>query len=311
MNRYLTSFSVPGRNDCIEFLQTEIATRPELQSAFYRLKLKIWNDSEMYPFGFFESQKTFSFDALTILYGNNGCGKSTILNLIAASLKLPRRSDTNTSPFFNLFCENLCKISTHSDFDDIGRLAEIITSDDVFKHILALRERNKTITKERDKAINYIFDLKAAHSRYVPPHQANSLEECIERDKIYSQIKKSSSYYVRQHSSHNLRNHSNGESALEFFTSVIKDDGLYLLDEPENSLSPSFQMQLIDYLMCSMKLGCQFVIATHSPFLLGIPSAKIYNLDDPEMPVVKWNELENIQIYYNFFRQHEKELSGK
>jgi len=313
MNRYLTSFSVPGRNDCIELLQTEIATRPELQSAFYRLKLKIWNDSEMYPFGFFESQKTFSFDGLTILYGNNGCGKSTILNLIAASLKLPRRSDTNTSPFFNLFCENLCKTSTHSDFDDIGRLAEIITSDDVFKHILALRERNKTITKERDKAINYIFDLKAAHSRgdYVPPHQANSLEECIERDKIYSQIKKSSSYYVRQHSSHNLRNHSNGESALEFFTSVIKDDGLYLLDEPENSLSPSFQMQLIDYLMCSMKLGCQFVIATHSPFLLGIPGAKIYNLDDPEMPVVKWNELENIQIYYNFFRKHEKELSGK
>ena len=114
---------------------------------------------------------------------------------------------------------------------------------------------------------------------------------------------------MRKHSSHNMRNHSNGESALEFFTSVIKDDGLYLLDEPENSLSPSFQIQLIEYLRCSLKLGCQFVIATHSPFLLGIPGAKIYNLDDPEMPVVKWNELENIQIYYQFFKQHEEELS--
>ena len=307
MGVYLTSYSVPGKEECREFLEYHV---PKEQS--YRVKLNIWDDNERYPFDFFEKTKKFIFDNLTIFYGNNGCGKSTILNLIASSLKLQRRSDVNTSPFFSLFCDNLCKVSTHSDFDDIGRQAEIITSDDVFKHILLLRERNKTITKERDSAIDYIFEFKAAHSRgdYVPPHQANSIDECIERSQLYRQLKQSSSYYVRKHSSHNMRNHSNGESALEFFTSVIKDDGLYLLDEPENSLSPSFQIQLIEYLRCSLKLGCQFVIATHSPFLLGIPGAKIYNLDDPEMPVVKWNELENIQIYYQFFKQHEQELSG-
>ena len=306
MGVYLTSYSVPGKEECREFLEYHV---PKEQS--YRVKLNIWDDNERYPFDFFEKTKKFIFDNLTIFYGNNGCGKSTILNLIASSLKLQRRSDVNTSPFFSLFCDNLCKVSTHSDFDDIGRQAEIITSDDVFKHILLLRERNKTITKERDSAIDYIFEFKAAHSRgdYVPPHQANSIDECIERSQLYRQLKQSSSYYVRKHSSHNMRNHSNGESALEFFTSVIKDDGLYLLDEPENSLSPSFQIQLIEYLRCSLKLGCQFVIATHSPFLLGIPGAKIYNLDDPEMPVVKWNELENIQIYYQFFKQHEEELS--
>ena len=307
MGVYLTSYSVPGKEECREFLEYHV---PKEQS--YRVKLNIWDDNERYPFDFFEKTKKFTFDNLTIFYGNNGCGKSTILNLIASSLKLQRRSDVNTSPFFNLFCDNLCKVSTHSDFDDIGRQAEIITSDDVFKHILLLRERNKTITKERNSAIDYIFEFKAAHSRgdYVPPHQANSIDECIERSQLYRQLKQSSSYYVRKHSSHNMRNHSNGESALEFFTSVIKDDGLYLLDEPENSLSPSFQIQLIKYLRCSLKLGCQFVIATHSPFLLGIPGAKIYNLDDPEMPVVKWSELENIQIYYQFFKQHEEELSG-
>ena len=307
MGVYLTSYSVPGKEECREFLEYRV---PKEQS--YRVKLNIWDDNERYPFDFFEKTKKFIFDNLTIFYGNNGCGKSTILNLIASSLKLQRRSDVNTSPFFSLFCDNLCKVSTHSDFDDIGRQAEIITSDDVFKHILLLRERNKTITKERDSAIDYIFEFKAAHSRgdYVPPHQANSIDECIERSQLYRQLKQSSSYYVRKHSSHNMRNHSNGESALEFFTSVIKDDGLYLLDEPENSLSPSFQIQLREYLRCSLKLGCQFVIATHSPFLLGIPGAKIYNLDDPEMPVVKWSELENIQIYYQFFKQHEQELSG-
>lgn len=310
MGQYLTRYSVPGHEECIDFLQEGVKELPD--DLPYRIALKVWDENEMFPFCFFEKQKTFTFDNLTIFYGNNGCGKSTILNLIAASLKLQRRSDMNMSPFFSVFCDYLCKISTHSNFDDIGRQAEIITSDDVFKHILLLRERNKAISKERDKAIDYIFEFKAAHSRgeYVPPHQANSLDECIERNKLYRQLKQSSSYYVKQHSSHNMRNHSNGESALEFFTSVIKDDGLYLLDEPENSLSPSFQMHLIEYLLCSLKLGCQFVIATHSPFLLGIPGAKIYNLDEPEMPVVKWNELENIQIYYQFFKQHDKELSN-
>lgn len=308
MSRYLSTFSIPGKQECADFIWDALVVRC-LQLA-PRYHLNTWKSDETYPFMLFEESKTFEFESLTIFYGNNGCEKSTMLNLIAASLQLKRHSDINTSPFFDLVRERLCKIGMTSDFDDIGRQAEIITSDDVFKHVQQLRGLNKEISKERDKSIDYIFSLKALAAKgEYQPKPANNREECIARFKEIDALRHTSSHYVRNHSRHNLRNRSNGESALEFFTSCIKDEGLYLLDEPENSLSPSFQIKLIEYLQYSLRLGCQFVIATHSPLLLGMPGARIYNFDDPTFPITDWRDLENIRIYYSFFKEHECEFT--
>lgn len=52
----------------------------------------------------------------------------------------------------------------------------------------------------------------------------------------------------------------------------------------------------------------QFIIATHSPFLLSIRGAKIYDLDEDPVYVKQWTELENVRAYYNFFKLHEKEF---
>ena len=72
----------------------------------------------------------------------------------------------------------------------------------------------------------------------------------------------------------NVREHSNGESALKYFTEKIEDNGLYLLDEPENSLSPERQLDLKKYIEDAARFfSCQFIIATHSPFLLSIKKA--------------------------------------
>lgn len=56
-------------------------------------------------------------------------------------------------------------------------------------------------------------------------------------------------------------------------------------------------------------LGCQFIIATHSPFMLGTLNAKIYNLDTKEYDVVKWSELENVRYFYDFFKKHKEEFT--
>jgi predicted ATPase len=53
---------------------------------------------------------------------------------------------------------------------------------------------------------------------------------------------------------------------------------------------------------------CQFVIATHSPFLLGIRGAKIYDLDSSGVPVRPWTALENVREYYNFFNARKGEF---
>lgn len=49
-------------------------------------------------------------------------------------------------------------------------------------------------------------------------------------------------------------------------------------------------------------LGCQFIVATHSPFMLGTLNAKIYNLDTPDYCVCEWNELENVRYFYRFLK---------
>ena len=107
----------------------------------------------------------------------------------------------------------------------------------------------------------------------------------------------------------NVREHSNGESAFLYFTNKIKDNGLYLLDEPENSLSPEKQQELAAFLENSARFfGCQLIIATHSPFLLAMKGAKIYDLDEDPVDVKRWTELTNVRAYYEFFKKHEKEF---
>lgn len=107
----------------------------------------------------------------------------------------------------------------------------------------------------------------------------------------------------------NVRGYSNGESAFLYFTEKIEKNGLYLLDEPENSLSPMRQMELMRFIEDSARFfGCQFIISTHSPFLLAMNGAKIYDLDENPVQVKKWTELDNVRTYYEFFNKHKGEF---
>lgn len=58
-------------------------------------------------------------------------------------------------------------------------------------------------------------------------------------------------------------------------------------------------------------LECQFIIATHSPFMLGTLNAKIYNLDTKEYDVTKWSDLDNVRYFYNFFKNMKMNLKSK
>ena len=93
---------------------------------------------------------------------------------------------------------------------------------------------------------------------------------------------------------------------MQILEDTIKPDTLYLLDEPEVSLSPQNQVKLAQEInKMSRYLGVQFIIATHSPFMLGILDVKIYNLDTLDYKVQKWSELENVKYFYEFFKIRE------
>jgi predicted ATPase len=121
--------------------------------------------------------------------------------------------------------------------------------------------------------------------------------------------RKTQSRFVRSELMDNVREFSNGESAFIYFTEKIGENGLYLLDEPENSLSPKRQMELMSFLEESARFfGCQFIISTHSPFLLSMRGARIYNLDNNPVSNERWTDLENVRAYYDFFKIHENEF---
>lgn len=54
--------------------------------------------------------------------------------------------------------------------------------------------------------------------------------------------------------------------------------------------------------------GCQFIVSTHSPFLLSMRGAKIYDMDENPVDVKMWTQLENVRRYYEFFRKHGSEF---
>lgn len=239
------------------------------------------------------------FEPVTILYGGNGSGKTTALNILAEKLGLKRDSLYNRSNFFEDYvklCD--CQYDRRPSGD-----SRIITSDDVFDFMLDLRRLNQGIDRRREELFEEYLDAK--YSQF----QLRSLEDYDQLRKVNLARRKSQSQFVRGALMDNVREHSNGESAFLYFTEKIKEDGLYLLDEPENSLSPERQQELVRFLEDSARFfRCQFVISTHSPFILSMRGAKIYDLDERPVDVKRWTELPNVRAYYTFFKKHETEF---
>ena len=254
-----------------------------------------------YPFQILSRRnlRMLDFEPVTILYGGNGSGKTTALNVIGETLGLRRDTLYNRSNFFETYTK-LCSFETHQPVPGRSR---IITSDDVFDFMLNLRSLNEGIDQKREGMFEEYLENKYAH------FQMRSLEDYEQLKKVVLARSKTQSKYVRANLMDNVREHSNGESAFLYFSEKIQENGLYLLDEPENSLSPGRQQELLRFLEDSARFfGCQFVIATHSPFLLSMRGAKIYDLDEDPVDVKRWTELGNVRAYFEFFKDHEREF---
>lgn len=268
----------------------------------FRLSVKRTCYDTLYPFGIL-SQKglgELTFEPITILYGGNGSGKTTALNVIAEKLALARDALYNRSSFF----EDYCALCYYERKGCLPRGSRIITSDDVFDYMLSLRHINQGVDMRREEMFEEYIENKNGG-----PFQLKSLEDYDRLKKVNQARHMTQSRYTRANMNGNIREQSNGESAFFYFTNKIGENGLYLLDEPENSLSPARQIELAQFIADSARFfGCQFIIATHSPFLLSMRGAKIYDLDSDPAAVRCWTELENVQAYYRFFREHEIEF---
>lgn len=268
----------------------------------YEEQRKIFNNN--YPLHLFSPKdfKYIDFDKITIFYGGNGSGKTTLINIISEKLNASRRSRINKGSYFDLYVK-------HCDYDmafEQPLEIKLITSDDVFDYLLDIRSINSNVNREKERLSKSYLDYKFNKN-------SNSFDNYDELKMSYDTKRKSMSKFVRERlGNNNIIEWSNGESALMFWEREIKEDSIYILDEPENSLSAENQLKLKKFIEDSVRFfNCQFIISTHSPFLLKLMDAKIYDLDENPIKTKKWTELSNVLVYYNFFKEYEDEFNKK
>jgi len=95
---------------------------------------------------------------------------------------------------------------------------------------------------------------------------------------------------------------SHGESFQAFFKGYsFQLDGLYLIDEPEAALSPEGQLEFVRTILGSIENGNkQYLIATHSPIIMGCPGSQILGFDDPPIRPQRYTETRHYTFYREF-----------
>jgi len=98
---------------------------------------------------------------------------------------------------------------------------------------------------------------------------------------------------------------SHGESFFALFENRFNGQGLYILDEPEAALSPSRQMSFLTLMHDLIKEDSQFIIATHSPIILGYPDADIWQASKFGLEKVAYQDTEHFQITRQFLNNRD------
>lgn len=292
---YLKEFTLPTERDEAGFLL----------SYPYQLEMKCYSHENVYPFKLFPQKglEKLEFEPITVFYGGNGSGKSTLLNLIAKKLGVPASAPINETPFMDDHLA-MCRYGLEIGTKKLPEGSVKIASDDVFDMLLEIRSVNGEIDRKREALFEEYYNTR--EKPMEPMRDLSQYEEFKRRIEAKSKTK---SVYVSRRLPREMDGRSNGETAFYYFTQKIGENALYLLDEPENSLSPKLQRELARFLEDSARFfGCQLIISTHSPFLLAMKNARVYDLDSRPVQVKKWTELENVREYYEFFDEHSTEF---
>ena len=258
----------------------------------FKLSNKTVSNPNIYPYNVFanKNEKCLAFDKITIFYGNNACGKSSLLNIMANKLGLVGR-EKQKEPYFESFVKE-CTLGFGEN--EMGQVQQNIPANSRYIKSEDIMYEIKKIQQEAILRQGYIYD----HAK--KGYNKDQLEILNHSKKMDQQIERMK---------FGQEKYSNGEMSLQIFDDLLQTDSLYMLDEPEVSLSPQNQVLLAQKINFGTRfLNNQYIIATHSPFMLGTLNAKIYNLDSKDVDVCRWSELENVKYFYDFFQNRRDEF---
>ena len=201
---------------------------------------------------------------VTIFVGENGTGKSTLLEAVAVAYGFNPEGGTKNFDFSTN--------ATHSE---------------LYEH---LRLSRKAYAKDG-------FFLRAESLYNV----ATNIDELDQAPSFGRPL-------IDSYGGVSLHEQSHGESFLAIVQNRFGGNGLYILDEPEAALSPMRILTLIAEIDRLVKEDSQFIIATHSPMLMAIPSAQILELRDDGIHAVQYSDTEHFRTMRDFLNNPEKVL---
>jgi predicted ATPase len=250
-------------------------------------QLQPFPNTREFPFSLPILQKieTLNFETtVTLLVGENGTGKSTLLEALACAAEMIVVGSESTRTDKSLaHARELAKYFKLC-WSKRTRRGFFLRAEDFFGYAKRLNQMRMEMES----------DLKNVEIEYK--ERSNFARE---------QAKLSFSHELgdmRQHYGEGLDTHSHGESFLALFQSRFVPGGLYLLDEPEAPLSPLRQLALIAAIKDMVRQNGQFIIATHSPILMAIPDATILDFDGGGIHKACYEELEHVRLMRDFLK---------
>jgi len=235
-----------------------------LNTGHYLRSIKLLRDEidcfNQYPFSLpaFRNLDYLEFHPqVTFIIGENGTGKSTLLEAIAIASNFNPEGGTRNFNF-----------STRDSHSQLHKYFHLIQG----------------AKKPRDG-----FFLRA-ESFY---NLATEIDEL-----------KISQYYGGR----SLHDQSHGEAFFAIFMNKFRGNGLYILDEPEAALSPTRQMAMLSRMHDLVKQQSQFIIATHSPIIMGYPGAMILQIANNRIEVIEYEKTEHYVVMKEFINNRKKML---
>ena len=226
-------------------------------------------------------------ERVTIFIGDNGSGKSTLLESLAWELNIPLiggfiggAAGFEAAKLIQPFLKLQWKRQIRKGF--------FFRAEDFSDFIHA-------VEREKEKIAGHLGELKGQVD-----------------DAIIERLSESMSYSLRETRRKygaDLQAFSHGEAYLTILQTRIAGKGIYLLDEPEAALSPLKQLSLIAFILEVLKEeNTQFIIATHSPILMGIPGATLYEIQEEGMQRVEYKDTDHYRITKTFLDNPEHYL---
>lgn len=188
---------------------------------------------------------------VTIFAGENGTGKSTLLEAIAVAAGFNREGGTRNF--------------MHSSYDDVSELHEALTLVRGF--------------------------ARPSWGQYLRAESFYNVATLVNTE-----------YRGGRVSLPDLHAQSHGESFLSFLR-YAPDRSLLILDEPEAALSPRRQIELAELIERHVDKGSQFIVATHSPIILGVHGAQILSFDGGSVHEVSWGETDAVRVMRDYLDQ--------